>query len=197
MQAYIEDCKDYYVGKCKTNEIHGIDHESEILLDHPNDTNFLAPNAPYYNSNEYNEEDPNENHEFDFDNDVENPDLSQSIYGDLNAIPNSTTIAKNLVVFLPHVAPITFCHMDSTTFQVRMKDLRDAPHANPILQHFTTTFIKFNTHLVTVEMIAITTIHMDWSTPPTISSPLIMYPFLKDVSILVILTKSNMPCSCW
>ncbi len=66
----------------------GIDHESEILLDHPNDTNFLTPNVPYYNSNEYSKEDPNENHEFDFDNDMENHDLSQSIYDDFNAIPN-------------------------------------------------------------------------------------------------------------
>jgi hypothetical protein len=64
-----------------------------------------------------------------------------------------------------------------------MKDLHDAPHANPILQHFTTTFIKFNMHLVTVEMITATIVHMDWTPPPTISSPLIMYPSLKDVSI--------------
>jgi hypothetical protein len=39
----------------------GTDHESEILLDHPYDTNFLAPNAPYYNNDEYYEDDPNEN----------------------------------------------------------------------------------------------------------------------------------------
>jgi hypothetical protein len=82
--------------------------------------------------------------------------------------------------------------MDPTTFQVRMKDLRDAPHANRILQHFTTTFIKFNMHLVMVEMIAIATTHMDWTPAHTISSPLIMYPSLKDVSILIILTKINM-----
>jgi hypothetical protein len=195
MQAYIENGEDYYVGKRRANEMRGIYHKSKILLDHPNDTNFFAPNVPYYNSNEYFKEDPNKNHEFDFDNDMENPDLSQYIYGDLNAIPNSTTIAKNLVVFLPHVAPITFCHMDPTTFQVKMKDLRDAPHANPILQHFTTTFIKFNMHLVMVEMIVITTTHMDSTPPSTISSPLIMYPSLKDVTIFIILTKNNMPCS--
>ncbi len=76
MQAYIQHCKDYYVGKRKTNEMSGIDHESKILLDHPNDTNFFAPNPPYYNSNEYFEEDPNENHESNFDNDMENPGLS-------------------------------------------------------------------------------------------------------------------------
>jgi hypothetical protein len=197
MQAYKEHCEDYYVGKCKTNEMRGIDHESKILLDHLDDTNFLAPNAPYYNSDEYSKKDLNENHEFDFGNDMENPDLSQSIYGDFNAIPNSTVVAKNLVTSLSHVAPITFCHMDPTTFQVRMKDLHDAPLANPILQHFTTIFIKFNMHLVTVEMIAIARTHMDWTPPPTIPSPLIMYLFLKDVLILVILTKSNMPCSCW
>jgi hypothetical protein len=75
MQAYIEHCEDYYVGKHKANEMRGIDHKSEILLDHLDDTNFLTPNAPYYNSDEYYEEDPNESHEFDFDNDMENPDL--------------------------------------------------------------------------------------------------------------------------
>jgi hypothetical protein len=53
MQAYIQHCKDYYVGKCKANEMCGIDHKSEILLDHQDDTNFLAPNAPYNNTNEY------------------------------------------------------------------------------------------------------------------------------------------------
>jgi hypothetical protein len=78
-----------------------------------------------------------------------------------------------------------------------MKDLPDVPHANPILQHFTTTFIKFNMHLVIVEMIAIATTHMDWTPLRTISSPFIKYPSLKDVSIFIILTKSNMLCSCW
>jgi hypothetical protein len=93
---------------------------------------------------------------------MENPNLSQSIYGDLNAIFNSVAIIKNLVAFLPHVAPITFCHMDPTIFQVRTKDLCDAPHANLILLHFITTFFEFNMHLVMVEMIAIaTTSHMD------------------------------------
>jgi hypothetical protein len=72
------------VGKCKANEMCGIDHESEILLDHPYDTNFLAPNAFYNNSDEYFEEDQNDNHEFTFDNDMENLDLSQFIYGDFN-----------------------------------------------------------------------------------------------------------------
>jgi hypothetical protein len=57
----------------------GIDHESKILLDHPHDTNFLAPNAPYYNSDEYFEKDPNKNHESEFENDMENPNLSQSM----------------------------------------------------------------------------------------------------------------------
>jgi hypothetical protein len=46
MQAYIEHCKDYNVGKHKANEMHGIDHESKILLDHLDDTNFLTPNSP-------------------------------------------------------------------------------------------------------------------------------------------------------
>jgi hypothetical protein len=113
--------------------MHGIDHESEILLDHPNGTNFLTPNAPYYNSDEDYEKDPNENHESNFDNDMENPDLSQSIYGELNDILNSAVIAKNVIISLPHVVPITFCHMDPITFQVKMKDFHDVPHANPIL----------------------------------------------------------------
>jgi hypothetical protein len=92
---------------------------------------------------------------------MENPSLSQSIYGDLYAIPNSTAIVENLVIFLPHVAPITFCHMDLTIFPVRTKDFHDAPHANLILQHFATTFIEFNMHPIMVEMIAIATTHMD------------------------------------
>jgi len=54
---------------------------------------LLAPNAPYYNNDEYSKNDPNKNKQFEFDNDMENLDLSQSLYGDLNAIPNSTTIA--------------------------------------------------------------------------------------------------------
>jgi hypothetical protein len=47
------------VGKQRANEMHGIDHEYEILLDNPNDIKFLAPNAPFYN----NEDDPNDKHE--------------------------------------------------------------------------------------------------------------------------------------
>jgi len=43
--------------------MHNIDHKYEILLDHPNDINFLAPNAPYYDNDEYYENDPNEKHE--------------------------------------------------------------------------------------------------------------------------------------
>jgi hypothetical protein len=50
-----------------------------------------------------------------------------------NAIPNSIVVAKNLVTSLLHVAPITFCHMDPTTFQVQMKDFHDAQCANSIL----------------------------------------------------------------
>jgi len=72
--------------------------------------------------------------------------------------------------------------MDPTLFQARMKDFHDVPCVNSILQHFTTTFIEFNMHLVRMEMIAIATTHMDWTTPPTISSPLIMYLFFKDIS---------------
>jgi hypothetical protein len=30
MQAYIEHCEDYYVGKWRTNEMRGTDHESEF-----------------------------------------------------------------------------------------------------------------------------------------------------------------------
>jgi hypothetical protein len=43
----------------------GINHKFENLLDHPNGTTFLTPNAPYYNNYDYFEDDPNENHEFD------------------------------------------------------------------------------------------------------------------------------------
>jgi hypothetical protein len=50
-----------------------------------------------------------------------------------NAIPNSNVVAKNLVASLLHVAPITFRHMDPTTFQVQMKDFHDAQCANSIL----------------------------------------------------------------
>ncbi len=63
MQAYIEYCKDYYVGKRITNDMCGINHKSKFLLDHPNDTNYLKPNAPYYNNDEYFGDDLNENHE--------------------------------------------------------------------------------------------------------------------------------------
>ncbi len=38
-------------------------------------------------------------------------------------------------------------------------------------------------HLVTVEMTTIVIIHMDLTPPPTISSPFMMYPSLKDASI--------------
>jgi hypothetical protein len=54
----------------------GIDHKSKILLDDPNYANFLTPIALYYNNEEYFKDDPNENHEFDFDNDMENDGLS-------------------------------------------------------------------------------------------------------------------------
>jgi len=76
MQAYIEHCQDYYVGKERVKEMHGINHESKILLDHPNDTNSLTSNAPYYNNDEYSKDDPNENPIFQFDNGMENLDLS-------------------------------------------------------------------------------------------------------------------------
>ncbi len=51
--------------------------------------------------------------------------------------------------------------MDPTAFQVRTKDLCDAPHADLILQHFITTLIEFNMHPVIVEMIVTTIAHMD------------------------------------
>lgn len=52
------------MGKQKANDMHGIDHEYEILLDHPNDIKFLTANAPYYNNDECYENDPNEKHEW-------------------------------------------------------------------------------------------------------------------------------------
>jgi hypothetical protein len=51
------------VGKQKENDMHGIDHEYEILLDHLNDIKFLTSNSPYYNNDEFYEDDPNEKHE--------------------------------------------------------------------------------------------------------------------------------------
>jgi hypothetical protein len=121
--------------------MHGTNHEFEILLDRPYDTNSLAPNAPYYNNDEYYEDDPNKNQQFDFDNDMENPNLSQSLYGDFNAIPNLVTVVEILVILFLYVVPFMFHHMDPIVFQARMKDLHDTPRANSILQHFTTTFI--------------------------------------------------------
>ncbi len=76
MQAYIENGEHYYVGKWRANEMCGIDHKSKKLLDHPNDTNSLTPFALYDNNEEYSKNDPNKNHEFDFDNDMKNVDLS-------------------------------------------------------------------------------------------------------------------------
>jgi hypothetical protein len=97
----------------------GIDHKFENLLDHLDGTTFLTPNAPYYNSYDYFEDDPNENHEFDFDNDMENPDLSHSIYGYLNAMLNLIVVVENLFISFPHVAPIISRNMDPTMFQGR------------------------------------------------------------------------------
>jgi hypothetical protein len=93
-------------------------------------------------------------------------------------------IVENIVVSLPHVDPIIFHHMDPIMFQARMKDHHDVPHANSILQHFTTTFIEFNMIPVTMEMIVTTSTNMNWIPLPTISSPIIMYPSLKDVLII-------------
>jgi hypothetical protein len=136
MQAYTKHCKDYYVGKRITNEMCGINHKSKFLLDHPNDTNSLTPNAPYYNNDEYFGDDLNDNCEFDFDNDMENPDLSQYIYGDFNAILYLVVVVKNLIISFQHVVHIIFGHMDPTMFQGKMKDLHDALCVNSILQHF-------------------------------------------------------------
>jgi hypothetical protein len=72
--------------------------------------------------------------------------------------------------------------MDPTSFQAKMKDFCGAPCANSIFQHFTIAFIEFDIHLVTMEMIATTTTHMDRTTLPIISSSFIMYPSLKNVS---------------
>jgi hypothetical protein len=69
-----------WANKPRANEIHGINHESKILLDHPNGTNTITLNAPYYNNDEYSENDINKNHEFDFDNNMENLDLLHFIY---------------------------------------------------------------------------------------------------------------------
>jgi hypothetical protein len=44
-----------------------------------------------------------------------------------------------------------------------------------------------------MEIITTTIIHMNLTPFPTISSPFIMYPYLKDVSITCISTKNNMP----
>jgi hypothetical protein len=106
-------------GKRRANETCGINHKSKILLDHPNGTTVFTPNAPYYNNYEYFEDDTNENHEFDFDNDMENLDLSQSIYGYFNAILNLTVVVENLFISFSHVASIIFRHMDPTMFQGR------------------------------------------------------------------------------
>jgi hypothetical protein len=64
-----------WTSKPRANEIRRINHESEILLARPTSTNILAPNAPYYNNDEYSENDLNKNHKFDFDNKMENLDL--------------------------------------------------------------------------------------------------------------------------
>ncbi len=58
------------------NEICGTNHKSKNLLNHPNDTNSLTPIAFYYNNEGYLKNDSNKNHEFDFDNDMENADPS-------------------------------------------------------------------------------------------------------------------------
>jgi hypothetical protein len=60
------------------------------------------------NNDEYFEDDPNENHEFDFENDVENLGLSQFMYGDFNAIPNSMAIVENLVLHSHMLFPSYF-----------------------------------------------------------------------------------------
>ncbi len=73
--------------------------------------------------------------------------------------------------------------MDPIAFQARMKDLRDAPCANLIFQHFTTTFVEFNMLTIIVEMIVTATTDMNWTPLLTISSLIIMYLSLKDVSI--------------
>jgi hypothetical protein len=82
--------------------------------------------------------------------------------------------------------------MDPTSFQAKMKNFRDDPCANSILQHFKTTFIEFNMHLVTMEMIATSTTHMDWTTPLTISSPFIMHLSLKFFSNAYNLNKKQL-----
>jgi hypothetical protein len=40
----------------------------------------------------------NENHEFDFENDMEKLDLSQYIYGDFNAILYLVVVGKNPII---------------------------------------------------------------------------------------------------
>jgi hypothetical protein len=53
--------------------------------------------------------------------------------------------------------------MDPTTFKITMNNLHVVPCANLIFQHFTTTSIEFNMHLVTMEMIVVPSYssHMD------------------------------------
>ncbi len=97
--------------------MHGIDHKYEILLDHLDGTTLLTLNAPYYNNYEYYEDDPNESHEFDFDNYMENLDLSHSIYGYFNSILNLIVVVENIFISFWHVTPIIFHHMDPTMFQ--------------------------------------------------------------------------------
>jgi hypothetical protein len=81
--------------------------------------------------------------------------------------------------------------MDPTLFQAIMKDFCGVLCANSILQHFTTTFIEFDIHLITMEMIATTTTHMEWTPFPAISSPFTMYPSLKDISNVYNLNKKQ------
>jgi hypothetical protein len=72
-----------------------------------------------------------------------------------------------------------------------MKDFCGVPSVNSILQHFTTAFIEFDIHLLTIEMIATTTTHMEWTTFLAISSPFIMYPSLRDISNVYNLNKKQ------
>jgi hypothetical protein len=74
------------VGKQRTNEMHGINHEYEILLDHLNDINFLHQMHLTTTMMSFMKmiEMRNMN---DFDNDMENHGLSYFIYnGDLITI---------------------------------------------------------------------------------------------------------------
>jgi hypothetical protein len=100
--------------------------------------------------------------------------------------PNLIAITKNLATSLPHVAPIIFHHMDPTTFQIGWCFM--CQFNLPTFDNYI-YWIQYAFGHNGNDCSNYSSYELD--TPSYVSSPLIMYPSLKNVSFVYNLNQKQ------